>query len=211
MHLETISPTCLRLVSDLANLDFTEDFYLVGGTALALQIGHRTSIDLDFFSTQEFDPTSWRADFETIAEVKDLRSRKNNIIGSLNDVKVEYLHFAYPPRFPLVEWNGIKMINPTDIGLFKILAILGRNRKKDIIDLYFIDKYVQDIRQILKTFTEKYDEGDVNLLKQLEILFDDEEVEKSSMPMMLMEVDWKQAYTHVKEKLTNAIIDELGL
>ncbi len=137
--------------------------------------------------------------------------RENNIVGTLNGVKVEYLRFAYPPRYELIEWEGIKMMSSLDIGLFKVLAILGRNRKKDIIDLYFIDKEVVDIAEVIREFIRNYDEGDVNLLKQLELLFDDEEVEKSSMPMMLREVDWSEAYNHVKRKLTNAIKQELGI
>lgn len=207
MQLETISPACLRLIQDLANTPFNGDFYLVGGTALALQIGHRTSIDLDFFTTKEFDPASWRAKLEQLGKITKLTAKPNNLISTVNGVKLEYLYFAYPPRFPLIEWEGIKMMDARDIGLFKILAILGRNRKKDIIDLYFIDKLVMPLEQVIETFVNLYDEGDINLLKQVEVLFDDYQVEKSSMPIMLKSFDWGVAYPEVKTKLLKAISD----
>jgi hypothetical protein len=211
MFTETISPTCFRLIQDLSNLPFTQDFYLVGGTSLALQIGHRTSIDLDFFSTQTFNPSSWPVELDKVGAVTNLQVRENNIVGAINGVKIEYLHFAYPPKFPLLEWEGIKLMSAMDIGLFKILAIIGRNRKKDIVDLFFIDQHIADLDQVIHTFATTYDAGDVNLLKQLELLFDDQEIEKSSMPMMLVDFDWNSAYKHVKTKLTKAITRELGI
>jgi predicted nucleotidyltransferase component of viral defense system len=211
MHPETISATCLRLIQDLSQTSFLSDFYLVGGTALSLQLGHRTSIDLDFFTISEFNPLSWRGELQQLGEVSKLSIKPNNIVATINGVKVEFLYFAYPPKYPLVKWEGIEMLSPMDIGLFKILAILGRNRKKDIVDLFFIDKEIAPLDKVIEEFSHKYSDGDVNLLKQLELLFNDEEIEKSSAPMMLTDFDWAPAYADVKAKLTKAIRSHLRI
>lgn len=209
MHEETISPTCFRLIQELSRQSFLNQFYLVGGTALSLQLGHRKSIDLDFFSQNEFEPMKWKSSVHALGEVESLELRRNNLSCKINKTKLEFLYFAYPNHFPLVSWEGIKMLDPKDIALFKILAIIGRNRKKDIIDLYFIDKEVIDLQEIISLFFEKYEKGDISLLKQVETLFDDENVEKSDMPDMLKKVNWEEAYSMVKEKVSTAIRKQL--
>jgi hypothetical protein len=209
MHEETISPACLRLISDLANCTFLKDFYLVGGTALALQLGHRKSIDLDFFSQREFTPYEWQPTISKLGDLTDLEMRSNNLSCYINSVKLEFLYFAYPNHFPLIEWNGIKMLSPMDIAMFKILAIIGRNRKKDIVDLYFINEKVADLEEVISNFIKNFAPGDVNFLKQIELLFDDKAVEQSEMPEMLAEIDWQDAYELVKERVSNAVRKQL--
>lgn len=211
MHEETITSACLRLIKSLGETSFCNNFYLVGGTALSLQLGHRHSIDLDFFSHSEFDPMPWLAEVKRLPVEGDMTIQPNHLKIDSDDPKTEFIYFAYPPQFDLVEWHGIKLMTPRDIGLFKILAILGRNRKKDIIDLYFIDRDVEPLDELVLDFIEKYDPGDVNLLRQVETLFDDEAVEQSDMPMMLVECDWPTAYKHVKKQLSEAIRKHLGL
>lgn len=209
MYEETLPPSCLRLAQRISKSSFIHQFYLVGGTALSLQLGHRESIDLDFFSTQNFDPRQWKKEIDAIFTAGEITIREDYLKVDEGNHKSEFIYFAYPNHYPFEKWLGMNVLAAEDIALFKILAILGRNRKKDIIDLYFIDQEVISLEQVIRNFTQKYSPGDVNLLKQLELLFNDEEIEKSDMPKMLKPVDWTEAYKLVKDKLTRAIRKEL--
>jgi hypothetical protein len=204
MHPETVSADCLQLINNFSQTEFISNFYLAGGTALALQLGHRISIDLDWFSTKEFSPTFATA-LKQAGTVKNLRISTNNLRCYIKDVKVEFMYFGYPPRYDFTNWNGINLLHPIDIGLFKLLALLGRSQRKDIIDLYFIDKHVINLEDLFVELIDNYALGDVNLFKQLELMFDDEAVNNSIQPDMLMAVEFDTAYTLVKEKVTRSI------
>lgn len=209
MFPEAAVPACLRLIDRIAKLDFVSSFHLVGGTALSLQLGHRLSEDLDFFSTEEFDPRHWVEELSSQTGHQELTAAHNDLRGRIDSVKIEFIYFAYPPHFPLVHWRGIKLLDARDIGMFKLMAVLGRNRKKDIVDLYFIDKEVMPLENLFREFKERYSQGDVNLFRQLETLFNDEEIALSQMPVMLKPLDWEDAYRTVKQKLVAAIKAEL--
>lgn len=210
MHVETVSATCLRLIEQLGQLKFIDDFYLVGGTALSLQLGHRTSIDLDFFTPNTFEPTAV-VGLADVGTSTFPRTVPNDILAYIDGVKVEFMYFAYPPQFPLVEWEGISMIDPKDIGLFKLLTLLGRNHRKDIIDLYYIHNQVISIGELFSEFIRKYPKGDVDLFRNIERLFDDQAIYKSVMPRMMIETDFDQAYHTVKNALINAVNQQLQL
>lgn len=207
MHAETISSACLFLISELGKTDVVADFYLVGGTALALQIGHRVSVDLDFFSPQEFDLDYTLAKLGKHFKLDSIRLNRTNVLYRLNGIKTEFVYYAYAPSKPLLEWNGIKLLDAEDIGLFKLLALLGRHNKKDIVDLYFIDKEVLPLEELFIRLTKQFERGDVNLFKQLELLFDDETINNTEMPQMLKPFDFETGYEEVKGKIRKAIGD----
>jgi hypothetical protein len=211
VHPETLTPACVRLVEKLVDNPMSQQFYLVGGTALALQLGHRLSIDIDLFTQKEFNPRAWLSQINTLPNPRDIQLSNNYLYGLFGGVKMEMMYFAYKPYKEFGEWNGLKLLHPEDIGMFKLLAIIGRNRKKDIIDLYFIDKEVIPLKDLVQRFVEEYDQGDINLLKQLEQLFDDNQIEESEMPRMLIDIDWAVAYNTVKRQLAAAVRESVGI
>jgi hypothetical protein len=212
IHAETVSSTCLLLIEQLRALPLIRNqFYLVGGTALALQLGHRLSVDLDFFTSEDFAPLPLAGQLQRLATAKGLRHTTGNLLGFLNDVKVEFVYYAYKPVFPLLDWEGLLLLDPRDIGLFKLLALLGRHTKKDISDLHFIDKEVIPIPELFLLLVSHYEQGDINLFKQLELLFDDQSINASEMPIMLREFDYDQAYAQIKQKLVESIRKYFGL
>jgi len=116
-----------------------KDFFLVGGTALSLQIGHRISIDIDLFSEKEFDAPSLRKYLEDNYHLTDSKSIKNGVFGFINDTKIDILTHAYPQFRPLEVIEGIRMSSLEDIGAMKLNAIHNSGeRKKDFIDMYFL-------------------------------------------------------------------------
>lgn len=204
MYTETISVQCLQLLKELANLNAMNQFYLVGGTSLALQIGHRVSEDLDFFTLNKFNFKNIKFDAETRFGTKNVKSVSEYGL-LINGIKIDFVHWAFPPHYPLIRWNRIDFLDKKDIGLFKIMALAGRNRKKDIVDLYFIDKEVVPIEKLFEDFTVKYDQTNVNMFKNIQSLFIENEVAESTMPIMMKDIDFDLAFQTVREKFTKAI------
>lgn len=203
----SVTPTCLRLVDIFAAQPYISQFHLVGGTSLAVQLEHRLSEDLDFFSMEQFNPLEWQ-----LPEDLEIYTRNENYLrGDWHGTKCDFVLFAYPPYYPLIDWRGLKLLAAEDIGLFKLLALTGRNRKKDIVDLYFIDKMVKPLSEVIHDFFTKYHRTDVNDLKQFQQLFNDEAIANSDMPVMLKPFDWDTGYAEVKEKILAAIKTEIGI
>jgi len=177
----------LRQLQELEDL---EPFLLVGGTSLALQIGHRKSIDLDFFA----DNKKYQIDLEAIPEiVKDLgkvdvfHKRKSLLQMFLNDVKVDFVSYRYEfIENPLYE-DGLKLASIPDIGAMKLSAITGRGSKKDFIDLYFLLR-IYTIAELFDFHRKKYpDSADFMVYKSLTYFVD---ADAEDMPEMLESVEW---------------------
>lgn len=155
---------------------FKKNFYLGGGTALALQLGHRDSIDFDFFTNEEIDTS------ELFKEIKDALSghavirvqEEHNTLSIVIDEDIKMSFFAYP--YPLlndaIEEEYIRLASVEDIGCMKLSAITGRATNKDYIDLYYI---LQDINLevLLERATEKLPDLDKNLILKSIVYFDD--------------------------------------
>jgi hypothetical protein len=203
----SVTPTCVRLVDIFADQDYISQFHLVGGTSLAVQLEHSLSEDLDFFSMEEFNPLDWKLP----ENFQITKINENYLRGEWMGTKCDFVFFAYPPHYDFIEWRGLKLLAADDIGLFKLLALTGRNRKKDIVDLYFIDKMVKPLSEVIHDFFTRYHRSDVNDLKKFEQLFNDEAIENSQMPIMLKPFDWDTGYAEVKQKILAAIKAEIGI
>jgi predicted nucleotidyltransferase component of viral defense system len=153
---KTLAPDTLELLKTLMQKPYLNDFLLVGGTALSMQIGHRISVDLDLFSNEIFDTTELKSllaeDFSSfIAEFE----RGNSLICSINNIKVDLIRFRYGFTFPIIEEDGIRLADIKDIAPMKIDAISGRGKKKDFFDLYFLlQRY--SLKELLDLYQAKY-------------------------------------------------------
>ena len=135
----TVEPTTLELLKRLQQIPLFEDLRLVGGTALALHIGHRHSIDLDLFGSID-------ADYMEISEVLreyDLKATlnynsKNIHQFTINDIKVDIVNYPYEWLEPQIETANIRLAGLKDIAAMKLSAITNRGTRKDFIDIYFL-------------------------------------------------------------------------
>jgi hypothetical protein len=150
-----------------------KDFYLVGGTALALMLGHRMSVDIDLFTTAEFngDETArylrdnYNAVFKTF--------RNNYIAGYMEDIQFDMLIHQYPHVMPLVNAEGIRMSSLEDIAAMKINAIVGNgSRIKDFVDIHYLLKEMS-YEQMLDAYSAKYPNIDVKQARMSLLYFDD--------------------------------------
>jgi predicted nucleotidyltransferase component of viral defense system len=174
------------------------NFYLAGGTALALQIGHRVSIDLDFFTPKQFD-TSLISAIQYKHQVMSLS--KNSIEIIIDNNKIFFFYFAFPLLDPPILIDGIHLANGIDIGLMKLLALQGRTTKKDIIDLYYIDKKILKLENLLKLFESHYPKESFNAYSSLKTLLNIDELNSQPMPKMTEALSWQVAFDLVSTKI----------
>lgn len=189
LYKETISPKTLDLLIRLQQKEYLKGFYLVGGTALALQIGHRTSIDIDLFSDFGFDTSQLLENLSADFNFKLFFSASNTLKGSIEDVQVDILAHRYPYVSPPLRIENISMLSTEDIIAMKLNAIsVSGQRIKDFIDIYYLlNSY--SIDDMIHFYKKKYvGFNEVNVLKSLTWY---EDIDHSDWPVLLQEPELK--------------------
>jgi len=168
---------------------------LVGGTSLALQIGHRKSEDLDLFGKLKVRGSELEQTLRQHGRTQ-LVSRSRIVETYLvRDVKVDFVDYPYVWLVDAVETEGVVLAVETDIAPMKLEAITGRGRKKDFIDLTFLlERYPLDT--MLSWYRDKYPQGSEYLVLRSLVYFDD--AEDDPMPVMLKPLDWETAKERIR-------------
>jgi len=153
---ETISAGTLELLKDLMQDENLSDFFLVGGTALSLQIGHRISIDIDLFSLNPFDENKMLAYLESARNMQLDYLDKHTIKGQIAQTKIDLITHSYPlvKQFELLD--GIRLASLEDIAAMKLNAIVGNGtRLKDFIDIAFMSCHLP-LKAMMDAYEYKY-------------------------------------------------------
>jgi predicted nucleotidyltransferase component of viral defense system len=136
--------------------ELLENFFLAGGTALALQIGHRISLDLDLFTQASFTENEMLSNLEERYQFQMDFQAKNTLKGSIREVKVDLIAHNYPLVKPLIEPDGIRMAAVEDIAAMKLNAIIGNGtRLKDFIDIAYLSSSLT-VSQMIDAYEKKY-------------------------------------------------------
>ncbi len=191
MFEEAISRQTAKNLEILGNSKILNNAYLAGGTALALQMGHRVSYDLDFFTDKKFKAQIFLKKISQIQSYRHERIDWGTILGKLGDIKFSLFYYDYPLLKKTIHFNDIKIASISDIAAMKIAAVSERGTKRDFIDLYFIlQKFT--IPEILDFYNRKYKKLSSNMIhiKKSLVYFTDAEEEK--MPKMLKQISWKE-------------------
>ena len=189
MYPETLAPETRRVLEEISKQAFIKDFYLVGGTALALHLGHRESIDLDFFYAKNFSLEELKKKLGALGRYTLTNEEAGTLDGMLDDVKLTFIRYDYPVLFPLVSFAGIQLADERDIACMKIDAISSRGSKKDFVDMYFLlEKY--SFTELLSLFEKKYSHIGYNKLHLLKSLAYFSDAEEEVMPKMIKNVSW---------------------
>jgi hypothetical protein len=151
-----IAPETFELIQELQVLPILKSFYLVGGTALALQLGHRNSIDIDLFTIGNFESEEILNALSTLHDVRATSIFKNTLLTQVNGIKVDFISHQYPIIKPTLTEEGITMLSLQDICAMKLHAITNSGQRlKDFIDIYFLLEHFS-IHQMLGFYHEKY-------------------------------------------------------
>ena len=159
LHWECVPQPVHDLMVKVGRYSFAHRFYLAGGTALALQLGHRISVDLDFFSaTDELLDESRRKIVETLRRehpVEVLESTVGNLLLRIGQTHIGFFSYGYALLEPTFSVLGVEVASLLDIGMMKLDALISRGARKDFYDLYFIAQYIP-IEEMLRRGPEKY-------------------------------------------------------
>ena len=197
LYKNAIQPGTLELLIKLQSEDILNNFFLAGGTSLALQIGHRQSIDLYLFTTEDFDVNFLLEFLETNYNFHSDYTASNTLKGFIDSVKIDFISHKYPLVKNILSTENIKLYSKEDIAAMKLNAIAGNgSRSKDFIDLYFLLKEYS-VQELLYFYSVKYKTRNTfHVLKSL-VYFND--ISLHDWPHMILEEDLSL------EKLKNAI------
>ncbi len=152
-----------------------EDFYLGGGTALALQIGHRESIDFDFFSNKKFNQNELLEVFRKKISPKKInivQNKKDTLSINIEDIEISCFSYNYPLLKSLIETEYLMLASIEDIAAMKLSAITSRATTKDYIDIYYILQKIP-LDKLMLIARKKYPEIDTNVIVKSLIYFED--------------------------------------
>jgi len=156
LHKETVKQGTLDLINRLMQDQHFNSFYLVGGTALALKLGHRESIDIDLFNSSVFDAEQLAIHLQKEYGANIKRQKSNYVSGNFAQVDFDLIAHQYPSVRPPETIQGIRMLSVEDIAAMKINAIVNSgNRLKDFIDIHYL---LQEFscETIIGFYCEKY-------------------------------------------------------
>jgi hypothetical protein len=174
-------------------------FNLVGGTSLALQMGHRNSIDIDLFGNAEIEVDLFIDKLGSFGQVVVTKSTKNILITKVNEIKVDFVNYKYPLLSDILIEDNIRMLSTKDIAAMKLNAIAGRGSKKDFIDLYFLLQEFS-LCEILSFYGQKYHDGSLFMVEKSLTYFEDADLQLE--PQMYKDFNWETC----KKKITAEVI-----
>jgi len=199
LHTEVLEPGTLDILRAVLSTDTFDSFYLVGGTALALQFGHRLSEDLDFFAPESFDKELVKAELMDIGNRHTDSENKIGLRRKLNGVKMDFVTYRYPLLQPFTVIDEVRILAQADISAMKLSAITNRGVKKDFYDVYFLVQK-HGFAQLCGWYQQKFETNNLFMLLKSLTYFDD--AEQSQAPVLLTEtVSW----TMVKQTLLDEV------
>jgi hypothetical protein len=195
-----IAPATFELIQQLQAIPELKDFYLVGGTALALQLGHRNSIDIDLFTLNEFSDTDIINLINKQFEVSEIFRRQNTLISLVNNIKTDFIRHNYPLLQPPVTEEGITFLSKEDISGMKFHAIIQSGKRlKDFIDIYFLLQHFS-MKQMVNFFAAKYTYSNPMIAMKAVNFFDDID-ENIDPPKLLKPLPLKKIKARIQEAI----------
>ncbi|MDI6732746.1 MAG: nucleotidyl transferase AbiEii/AbiGii toxin family protein [Planctomycetota bacterium] len=201
MFTKTLYRNTEEILDRLGWLKLPPKTYLAGGTGLALQLGHRISVDLDFFTPSKFIPKQIASRLRLSVSLNAEQAIHGTIIGNIGQIRFSLFHYDYPLLVSCKHFLKIKVADIKDIAAMKIAALTGRGTKRDFVDLYFLCQKI-NLKQILVFYRRKYDvtakNGLVHIQKSL-VYFNDAEVDP--MPQMLIPITWENVKRYFEKEV----------
>jgi predicted nucleotidyltransferase component of viral defense system len=203
LHLNTIDDNTHEILLALQSKDYLQKFALAGGTNLSLRYGHRKSIDLDFFSTRNFDPLELsdllQIDFEYVYR----SNNKYMLFSFINNVKVDWIHHPFELLKPIELDDGINFFSIEDVSAMKLFALTKRGSKKDFFDVFQLAKDLGP-KQIIENFSMKYGEDKIWMMQLGLTYFED--ADKEEDPLLLSpNLSWREVKKYMKQTFSKLL------
>lgn len=203
LHIETVEPHTLSILKRLMSIAALTDFYLVGGTALSLQYGHRTSVDLDLFCTKKFENKmiveAMKVEFGAAFQYEG-GAERFGVFCFIENVKLDIVRIPQSIVFETLLEDDIRMYNPKEIAAMKIQVILGRGKKKDFWDLAELLQHFT-LKEIIDFDQKKYPDQQLLIsIPQAITYFTD--AEESEEPISLKGQTWESVKNVIQQKVS---------
>lgn len=199
LHKETVEARTLDLIKKLMADDQFKAFNLVGGTALALKLGHRKSIDIDLFTTDSFNAPALSEYITGTYNAGQLRAITNGVFGFIDGIKIDLIAHQYPLVDNTETIEGIRMVSLLDISAMKLNAIYNNGtRLKDFVDMYALLE-IFPLQQMLQACQQKYPDINIGIVKNALLHHEDIDL---SVPIdyTAQDIEWPA----ISERLQNA-------
>lgn len=202
MFLQTLPDNVQSLLKRLGTLPTVTDFYLAGGSALALHLGHRVSVDLDFFTPQDdYEQEPLIQELRKIGHLTVRQQRPGTLNALLEGTQVSFFIYPYPMLEEFRDLWSIRVAGVLDLALMKLAAIGQRGRKRDFIDLYFICQSGYPLHGLLARMPEKFPRVEYPSYHLLRALAYFQDAEADEMPRMLVPCRWSQVRRFFQEEV----------
>lgn len=188
LHRKTVAAPTLGLLKNITAIPELSAFNLAGGTSLALQMGHRVSVDLDFFGHRPFQTQEILDFLKPLGQVRMMSQSRNILILNVEDVKVDFVNYRYPLINPVIHTDGFRLLDLPAIAAMKLAAIAGRGRKRDFIDIYFLLKKYP-LSKLFEFYNAKYDDGSIFMVTRSITYFDDADQDEDLI--LFKKADWQ--------------------
>ena len=191
LQYQTVSPGLTRVLNQLMQISQLSLFRLVGGTSLALQIGHRRSIDIDLFTDKAFDSPALQAELQRhFNSVLFTWTNQNGFSCVIDGIKTDIFNWHTPFILPAIEEDNIRLMHKEEIAAMKFEAVTNRKEKKDFYDIAFLlNEYT--FKYLLNSFCKKYPFLDKLMI--IESLTAVHFADNSLDPILVKEMDWTLA------------------
>jgi predicted nucleotidyltransferase component of viral defense system len=201
MHPETLTQNTKSVLDAINEAGIARNFYLAGGTALALYFSHRFSIDLDWFS-EKFDYTiSFRRELEKLGRLGIDSESEKTFNGSLNGVKISFFEYPYPLIAPKTKYaQNVYLAGIPDIAAMKMEAIASRGSCKDFIDVYFLLQQYS-LEELLSFIRKKFSNIEYNEVHLLKALTYFEDAKTTPRPEMIKDVSWEEVTKKIEKEV----------
>jgi hypothetical protein len=209
VRIEAITAIQLAVLERLTALPVIAEFYLAGGTALALRHGHRRSIDFDFFRSDAFDTDALnRLLALTFDEFSNLPGDADTLYALLSGVTTSFFHYPYSSlESPIKSGPGLRLASDRDIAAMKIEAVARRGSRKDFVDLRILCHTGLTLDDVFNDFDRKYGTQRSDRYHRLRALTFFDDAEREPMPDMLVSFDWDEARRFFTAEATRMLGD----
>ena len=179
------------------------DWYLAGGTALAIQVGHRRSVDLDFFIKHpRFDNIDLLDRISSSGNLEIELNKDNTVFAKLFEAKISFI--AYPffvPRQSFMHYGTVKILSPIDVAVMKVVVISQRGRKRDFFDMYWCAKNLESLEETIKRLPSQYPSvaHDYHHILKAMVYFED--AESDPEPEIFFKADWDEVKSYFNKEI----------
>lgn len=171
-----------------------KNFYLAGGTALALQLAHRTSLDFDFYSKSHFRSDNLLSDLKEAfpEKIEEVSKASDTLFVRIDKVSSSFFWYKYPPIFPLIKTAGPPLASLEDIAAMKFIALTGRARERDYVDIFYLIKAIS-LAKMFAVAKKKYPPFNPYIVRRALTFFNDIGEEKGRIKILDKNFSWEKA------------------